>query len=199
MDLGLLARGVAFGVAIAAPVGPIGVLCIRRTLAYGRAVGMASGLGAATADLTYGLVTAFGVTAVTGPLTRNATPLKVVGGLALVVIAWRIARSVPPDGSGVDVKRSVWPAYLSAYGLTLANPATIAVFLALFASLGATDDPLPLAVGVGIGSALWWLVLAAGVGFFRHRLTPRRLRAVNVTSGLALAVFGGASVLASLA
>ena len=115
----------------------------------------------------------------------------------LVYIAWRIARSSPPDPAEVEVPRSLWPAYLSTYVLTLTNPATIAVFLALFASLGATGDPLPLALGVGVGSALWWLLLATGVAKLRGRLTARRLRAVNLLSGTALALFGGLAVLSA--
>jgi threonine/homoserine/homoserine lactone efflux protein len=197
MDLLLGLRGVAFGLAVAAPVGPIGVLCIRRTLSGGRALGIASGLGAASADLTYGLVVAFGLTAVTDPLAEHQRLLRVAGGLALLAIAITTLRAVTPDpAAATSDARTLGRAYLSTYGLTLTNPATILTFLALFTSLGiveaagSTAEASVLVVGVGLGSALWWLLLATAVAWLRARLSVRALRSVNMLSAVVLAGFG---------
>ncbi len=134
MDPELLARGLVLGFTIAAAVGPISLLCIRRTLAEGRVVGLVSGLGVATADATYGAIAAFGLTAITDLLVDWRQPLAVVGGLFLLWIAWRTIRTVP--GEAADDRATTgaaWPgAYLSTLGLTLTNPMTILSFAALF-------------------------------------------------------------------
>jgi threonine/homoserine/homoserine lactone efflux protein len=197
MDLMLGLRGVAFGLAVAAPVGPIGVLCIRRTLTRGRAVGVASGLGAATADLTYGLVVALGLTAVVERLEDVQTPLRIVGGLVLLAIAVSTWRTQPAEvGEPVRDARTLRRAYVSTFGLTLTNPATILTFVALFTSLGiaeaagSTAEAVLLVAGVGLGSALWWLLLATGVGWLRVRLSQSVLHRVNIVSALVLGAFG---------
>lgn len=204
MDLGLALRGAGFGVAIAAPVGPIAVLLIRRTLHRGRAVGYASGLGAATADLCYGLVVALGLTAVTDVLTSYERSLQVAGGLLLIGLGARIARArtgavaaVPPTS-----RRGLLAAYGSTFGLTITNPATIVAFLAVFASVGvsatgSTGDALSVAGGVAAGSAAWQLGLCTVVGLLRHRLGDATLRRINVGSGLVIAAFGVAALAAA--
>ena len=205
MDMLLGLRGVAFGLAVAAPVGPIGVLCIRRTLAFGRAVGIASGLGAATADLMYGLVVALGLTAVTRPLEEHQALLRVVGGLALLVIAASTWRSRPAEAAETATDaRTLRRAYVTTFALTLTNPATILTFLALFTSLGIAEaagsgvDAVLLVVGVGVGSALWWLLLATGVGRLRARMSPGALSGVNKLSALVLGGFGVAALATAL-
>lgn len=205
MDLTLGLRGIAFGLAVAAPVGPIGVLCIRRTLTRGRAVGIASGLGAATADLTYGLVVALGLTAVVERLEDVQTPLRVVGGLVLIAIAastWRAAPAVV--GESVADARTLGKAYVSTFGLTLTNPATILTFVALFTSLGiaeaagSTAESVLLVLGVGVGSALWWLMLASGVGWLRGRMSTQLLHRINMVSAVVLGGFGALAIFSAL-
>lgn len=207
MDLGLALRGAAFGVAIAAPVGPIAVLLIRRTLAEGRAVGFASGLGAATADLTYGLLVALGLTAVTDLLVSAERGLKVVGGVVLLVLGIRTLRSSaprPPDAA-VPTRRGLAAAYASTFGLTLTNPATIFSFLAVFASVGvvatagSVSDAVSLAVGVAVGSAAWQIALCTAASLLRTRLTPRAVARINVVSGAVIAAFGGVALVAAAA
>ena len=198
MDPELLTRGFVLGFTIAAAVGPISLLCIKRTLAEGRPVGFVSGLGVATADATYGAIAAFGLTAITDQLVAWRQPLAIVGGLFLLWIAWRTIRSVPgeaatdPDAGGRG-RRGLAGAYLSTLGLTMTNPMTILSFAALFVGLGVTADDLAgatlLTLGVFIGSASWWVVLVTVVGALRTRITPTWLRRVNVASGLLIGVF----------
>jgi threonine/homoserine/homoserine lactone efflux protein len=198
MDLTLLGRGLVLGFTIAAAVGPISLLCIRRTLAEGRKVGLASGLGVATADGTYGAIAAFGLTAVTDVLLDWRRALAVVGGLFLLWLAWRTLRSVPDAASvpGLEppARRSGLPgAYLSTLALTLTNPMTILSFAALFVGLGVTGGDVLgatlLTLGVFLGSASWWVVLVTVVGAFRSRITVRGLRWVNIVSGLLIGAF----------
>lgn len=203
MDLGFLLRGMGIGLAIAAPVGPIGVLCIRRTLRDGRLAGLASGLGAATADLLYGVVAAVGLTAVTERLIGLSFWLQLLGGLFLCYLGVRTLRERPAERPAEADGRGLVGAYLSTLALTITNPATILAFLAIFAGLGVADDAGGygdaglLVLGVFLGSALWWLLLSGGVSLLRARVTPRVLRWVNIGAGLIILGFGIAALAAS--
>ena len=129
MDPALALRGFVLGFTIAAAVGPISLLCIRRTLAEGRVVGLVSGLGVATADATYGAVAAFGLTAITGLLVDWHRALGIVGGLFLLYLAWTTARAVPGEAATTTTRRGgLLGAFLSTLGLTLTNPMTILSF-----------------------------------------------------------------------
>ena len=198
MDFTYFSRGLLIGLAIAAPVGAIGLLCIRRTLADGRLAGFVSGLGAATADAAYGAVAALGLTAISGALIAHKLVITLVGGLFLCYLGVRtfLAEPATEPGNGDTSKRGLLVAYGSTLALTLTNPSTILSFVAIFAGLGlagGTGDrvsALALVSGVFIGSALWWLILSGAVGFFRRALTPDRLRWVNRASGAVLVVLG---------
>src|SRR5262245_23551445 len=175
MDASLLLRGLLIGFSIAAPVGPIGVLCIRRTLADGRLAGLVSGLGAATADAFYGCVAAFGLTAVSGFLISQQTWLRLFGGLFLCYLGIRTLLAAPAEKPAIATGRRPSPgrgllaAYTSTFALTVANPATILSFAAIFAGMGAGitsrsyASAALLVSGVFLGSALWWLLLSGGV------------------------------------
>ena len=198
MDPALLAKGFTLGFVIAAAVGPISLLVIRRTLAEGRVVGLASGLGVATADATYGAIAAFGLTAITDILVDGRQALGLVGGIFLLWLAWKTIRAEPGIAATVTERRGgLAGAYLSILGLTLTNPMTILSFGALFAGLGVTGEDLResavITLGVFLGSAAWWVVLTTAVGALRSRVTERWMRAINVASGL---VIGGFAVLA---
>ncbi len=198
MDPALLVRGFVLGFTIAAAVGPISLLVIRRTLAEGRVVGLASGLGVATADATYGGIAAFGLSAVTDLLVGGGRLLGLVGGVFLLWLAWRTARAEPGTAATAVERRGGLPgAYLSILGLTMANPMTILSFGALFAGLGVTGDDLAelalITLGVFLGSGTWWVLLTTAVGALRSRVTTRWLRVINVVSGL---VIGGFAILA---
>jgi len=202
VDLATFLRGLIIGLSIAAPVGPIGVLCIRRTLADGRAIGFASGLGAATADAVYGAVAAFGLSLVTNALVEQRVWLQAGGGVFLCYLGVRTWMAVPRVASGGPADgRGLAAAWASTFALTLTNPTTIISFAAIFAGLGLGRrvggyGAAPVMVlGVFLGSALWWLILSVGVGLFRSALTPDRLRWVNRCSGIIIAAFGIAALL----
>ena len=196
-EIGNLARGVLIGLSIAAPVGPIGVLCIRRTLAEGRAVGFCSGLGAATADALYGGIAGFGLTAVSGFLVGQQRWLRLVGGIFLLYLGLRTLLARPAERAAVARGKGLAGAYLSTLLLTLTNPTTILSFVAIFAGLGIASDvaghqlrAVLLVVGVFSGSALWWLILSGGVNLLRTRLTSARLQLVNRAAGGVILAFG---------
>ena len=192
--------GALVGFSIAAPVGPIGALTIRRTLADGRIAGLATGLGAATADAAFGGVAAFGLTAVTGALVAGQHWLSLLGGLFLCYLAVHILRA-PVAPPAEDHKRTgLIGAYLSTLLLTLTNPATTLSFVALYGGLGLSGEADAAAAaafvaGVFGGSALWWLLLTSGVAVLRDRLQPGGLRWVNRISAAIIAGFGIAVLL----
>jgi len=191
----LFLRGRGIGLAIAAPVGPIGVLCIRRTLRDGRLAGFVSGLGAATADGLYGAIAAFGLTAVSDVLVRNQTPLRLVGGLFLLGLGGRILLTAArrPQEAGVKAK-GLLAGYATTFGLTVTNPLTILSFAAVFTGLGLiprrTAGAGILVLGVFLGSALWWLFLSAATGFLRRKAIDRAMTWINRISGTVIIAFG---------
>ena len=201
MDQDFLLRGLVIGFSIAAPVGPIGVLCMRRTLAQGRLFGFASGLGAATADAAYGCVAGFGLTAVSDLLVRQQSWLRLIGGLFLCWLGVKNFLAKPAREAAARSRDAWTGAYLSTLVLTLTNPMTILSFAAVFAGLGlgngATDyaGAASLVSGVFLGSAAWWLLLSGGVGVFRERLNDQHLSWVNRISGTIIAGFGLACLL----
>ncbi|MCB0231048.1 MAG: LysE family transporter, partial [Anaerolineae bacterium] len=186
---------------------PIGVLCIRRTLAEGRLAGFVTGLGAATADTVYGAVAAFGLTAVSAFLVSQQDWLRLIGGAFLLYLGIRtfLTRPMPQTAVRDDKSsRTLAGDYASTFLLTITNPLTIISFAAVFAGLGlgsGYDDlgsALLLVAGVFTGSALWWLLLSGGVSLLRGRITENGLRWVNRVSGVIITVFGVVA-LASLA
>ena len=192
MDLHFFLQGLILGFSIAAPVGPIGVLAIRRTLAEGWRVGLATGLGAATADAVYGCIAGFGLTFVSGFLIGQAFWLKLIGGLFLCYLGWQTWRSKPATEAANLQSNGLLAAYGSTFLLTLTNPMTILAFSALFAGLGVMGSSASaslLVLGVFCGSALWWLTLSSSVSLFRNRVS-QRLNWLNRISGLILLVFG---------
>ena len=198
--MSLLLKGAVIGFSIAAPVGPIGVLCIRRALAEGRLVGLASGLGAATADAFYGSVAGFGLTLVSGFLVRQASWLRIVGGLFLLYLGVRTFLAQPAEDAGLERTTGVLAAYASTFALTITNPMTILSFAAVFVGLGlgTTDNEtwaaVLLVLGVFTGSALWWFLLSWGASLLRERVTPKVLVWVNRVSGLIILIFAGTAI-----
>jgi threonine/homoserine/homoserine lactone efflux protein len=194
MDIGFFLRGVAIGFSIAAPVGPIGVLCIRRTLAEGRASGLVSGLGAATADAVYGSVAGFGLTFVSNTLISQQLWFRLIGGAFLCYLGLKTLLAKPTEQATPLGANSLIGAYASTFFLTLTNPMTILSFAAIFAGLGGAGgnyvSAAVLVLGVFIGSALWWLTLSTGVSTFRAKFTSHGLRWVNRISGLVITAFG---------
>ena len=196
MDLTLFGRGLGIGFAIAAPVGPIGLLCIQRTLNQGRLSGLASGLGAATADAVYGCVAAFGMVAVSAFLVEQQFWLGIAGGLFLCYLAIRTFAAPPADVAAPSQQGGLASDYGSTLVLTLTNPITVLSFVAIFAGLGlATHGENNLAAvlivaGVFCGSALWWLLLSGGVSIFRSRIGPQAMHWINRFAGIIIGAFG---------
>ncbi|QKS31438.1 LysE family transporter [Accumulibacter sp.] len=196
MDALLFLKAGLIGLSIAAPVGPIGLLCIQRTLAHGARIGFVSGLGAAVADGVYGAVGAFGLAAVTQFFVTLALPLAVGGAAFLGWMGVQLYRTVPParsSGAADDV--GAWRAFASVFALTLTNPMTILSFIAVFATIGGGDAATTgtaaviMVLGVFCGSALWWLALASAIAAIRQRIGPRVLQAINRTAGTFLLGF----------
>ena len=202
MDVILLGRSVALGFTVAAAVGPICLLTIRRTLAHGRVYGAASGLGVALADGTYAAIAAFGLTAVTSALVGGRMLLGLAGGAVLVWLGWRTMRSRPTVAASADERPGLTGAFASIYGLTLTNPLTIVSFAGLFAALGLSTrgyvDAATMTAGVFVGSLAWWLLLVGVVGWLRTRVTLSALTWINRISGIVLVGFGIVTVVGTL-
>jgi threonine/homoserine/homoserine lactone efflux protein len=189
-------RGLLIGFSIAAPVGPIGVLCIRRTLAEGRLAGFLSGMGAASADMFYGAVAAFGLTAIQDLLIGQSNWLRIVGGIFLLYLGIKTFFAKPSEEAAKSARGGLFGAYLTTFFLTITNPITILSFLAIFAGLrlGETDgnylSASVMVLGVFLGSAAWWLTLSTGVSFLREKFTPALLTWVNRLAGVIIIIFG---------
>lgn len=191
-----LVKGLVIGFSLALPVGPIALLCIRRTLARGPASGIASGLGAATADGIYGSIAAFGITFISNFLFNHSITLRLVGGCVLCYLGVRIFLAVPGEKTPSGVENGLVHDYVSTLLLTLTNPLTILAFAAIFAAVGFGDSKgnyLGTAVlvgGVVLGSALWWFILCGTVGGLHRKVNDTVLRFVNMVSGTLIASFG---------
>jgi threonine/homoserine/homoserine lactone efflux protein len=196
MDIGFFFRGLIMGFSIAAPVGPIGVLCIRRTLAEGTPSGLVSGLGAATADALYGSIAGFGLTFISTLLISQQIWLRLIGGGFLCYLGLKTFLSIPSKQVVSTKGNGLISAYVSTFFLTLTNPMTILSFAAIFAGLGVGSASRNyfsagvLVLGVFIGSALWWLILSRSVGMFGEKFNLQGLRWVNRISGLIIIAFG---------
>ncbi len=202
MDPAIFVKGIIIGFAMAVPIGPIGILCIRKTLAEGRLRGLIIGLGAATADLLYGCVAAFGIKIISNTIVTQGMWIRLVGGALIIVLGVRTfrARHVAPNisiSSGGFLK-----SYITTVFLTLTNPLTVFAFIAVFAALGLGNglgsfSASALVAGVFIGSCLWFLSLSSGVTLFRKRFDKAGLRWVNRIAGI-LITLSGVVAIASL-
>jgi threonine/homoserine/homoserine lactone efflux protein len=194
--MAVLVRGILLGIVIAAPVGPIGLLCIRRTLEGGIVMGFATGLGAALADGLFGAIAAFGVQAMTDWLAGHQTTFRLVGGVVMLIIAFKSFTAEPHPR---EIKRDIRTAlggFAVGLGLTLTNPVTIFAFVAIFAGFGlggelsGNREAMTLVLGVFLGSALWFLTLSSGVAMVRHMISDNVFRLINRGAAVLLAVFG---------
>ncbi len=191
-----LLKGFIIGFSLAVPVGPIGLLCIRRTLTRGPAAGIASGMGAATADGVYGLIAALGITFISNFLFNHHITLRFIGGCILCYLGIKIIRSIPSEDLNSAKENGHVHDYVSTLLLTLTNPVTVVVFAAIFAAAGVGDTEgnylgaTVLVAGVVSGSALWWLILCGAVSYFHGKVNDRVLKLVNRVSGTLIAGFG---------
>jgi threonine/homoserine/homoserine lactone efflux protein len=197
MENVFLVKGMMLGFVIAAPTGPIGILCARRTLTHGRRAGIISGMGAATADAIYGFIAAFGLTFISDLLTEQQFWLRLGGGLLLCLLGIRTAIAAPPSsGTRSCSGRRYAGLYTSTFFLTLTNPMTIFSFAAVFAGFGLAGtrgnvaSAGTLVFGVFLGSGLWWLFLAGVFSVFRRRFNHDELRWINRIAGLIITLSG---------
>jgi len=195
MPVGFLLKGLIIGFSIAAPVGPIGVLCIQRTMAGGRAAGLITGMGAATADAIYGCIAGFGLSFISQFLIDQQLWLKLGGGFFLGYLGVSTILSRPKEDAIQNGNQGLLGAYLSTFFLTLTNPMTILSFTAIFAGLGLAAGAgnyaaaASLVLGVFLGSAGWWLLLTSGVGLLWSQPGPAFAGWINRISGTVLIIF----------
>lgn len=201
MNLEFFWKGILLGFSIAAPVGPIGVLCIRKTLQYGRLSGLFSGLGAAVADAAYAAVAAFGLTLVSNFLLAGQVWLRLIGGVFLLYLGWKTFIAHPHLQAKEIVRSTLLRDFLSTFFLTITSPVTILSFLAVFAGIGLSsiqgsyEDAGVLVFGVFLGSAMWWLMLSEGVTLFRTRISEKVMVWINRIAGLIIISFGVAALI----
>jgi threonine/homoserine/homoserine lactone efflux protein len=196
MDTLYYLKGIIIGISIAAPVGPIGIICMRRTLAQGRMIGFVSGLGAATADAIYGLIAGFGLAAISNFLIGQQFWIQLAGGMFLCYLGIKTLTSKALHTTTDTQSKNMMGAFLSVFFLTLTNPMTILSFIAIFAGLGIssaesnTGSALLLVSGVFSGSTLWWLLLCSCVGLLKQRLKTNTETLINRLSGVIILLFG---------
>ncbi len=196
MDVWFFWKSLSIGLAVAAPVGPMSLLCINRTLDHGQGAGLIFGAGVAAADLTYAAIAAFGVTAVSSVLLAGTFWIKLLGSLLLVVLGVRIALAEPRADNRAGSAGSGRRAFITAYGLTMANPPTILFFAGIFASvasIASASQSVTFAAGVFAGSMLWWAILTTLVSKSAALFRPSVMLWINRISGAVLvgfAIFG---------
>lgn len=192
MDAWFFWKSLSIGLAVAAPVGPMSLLCIHRTLDHGQGAGLVFGAGVAAADLTYAAIAAFGVTVVSTALLAGTFWIKLVGSLLLLALGVRIALAAPQADDRPRSADSGARAFLTAYGLTMANPPTILFFAGIFASVASmvsTAQSAIFAAGVFAGSLLWWTILTTLVSRSAALFRPLVLLWINRISGAVLVAF----------
>jgi len=195
-------KSMIIGLCIAAPVGPIGLLCIQRSLALGWRAGFATGLGAATADSIYGFVGALGIAVIIATLISFKPWLCIFGGVFLAYIGYQTIRSKASSTALAGERANLLKAYLSTLFLTLSNPMTILSFIAIFAAMsdGMANDQsgqhsvLPMVTGIFLGSAVWWLGLSGFSSIFKTRISQSKLRLINYFSGSTITILGAYQV-----
>jgi threonine/homoserine/homoserine lactone efflux protein len=205
----LFIKSVVMGLSIAVPVGPIGMLCIQRSLSRGFQAGFATGIGAACADALYGLLGALGVAGIVTAFPALTVALKIGGGAFLVWLAASIARQAPAASAppGGLPRTTVLRDFLTTFGLTLSNPMTILSFVGIFAALGplagteagAMGPTVALMVaGVFLGSAMWWLCLSSASAALRTRMSLTFMHRLSRVSAVVIAVFGAIQMFAGV-
>ncbi len=194
----LFFKSLIIGLAISAPVGPIGLLCINRSLRLGFKNGFITGMGAATADMFYGIIAAFGLTALSGFFIRYQSWIHILGGIFLMALGCRLIFKRLSLHSKSRLDRSLWHAYGTTFVLTMINPITIVCFMAIFAGLGLGSQQhhhyghaIIVVLGIFLGSASWWLFLSSMVALvLHHRIKEHSIHAINKISGSLLVLFG---------
>ena len=204
MESELFIKGFIIGFSIAAPVGPIGILCIQRTLSEGNIQGMVTGLGAATADAIYGFIAAFGLTFISNFLVEQSFWFRLIGGFFLCYLGIKAFLSKPQDPALSLGNRTILSAYGTTFFLTLTNPMTILFFAGVFAGLGLVSESIQyssaglMVIGVFLGSGTWWLILSGATSIFRRKINDLKLAWINKISGFVILAFGVAALISTV-
>ncbi len=189
-----LAEGISVGFIASIPLGPIGVLCIQRTLSKGRLSGFASGAGAASSDFLYAVVAGFSVSMVTNFVEQHRSLLFICGAIVLLILGIKMMRSKPHQQvrrKSENKQRNLWQDYVSTFFLTITNPLALFVFMGAFSLMGVHSTRIERVLVVGgvlIGALCWWLLLTMMVGFFRKKITLRRLLYINRIAGAMIVI-----------
>ncbi len=201
----LFLKGILIGFLIAAPVGPIGILCIRRTLSGSYTLGLLTGLGAALADTVYGAIAGFSLAGIADFITQNNFYLRLFGGILLAWIGVTIFRAPSRETKLKKTEEeTIFRAFTSAFFLTLSNPITLLVFAAAFAAMGiapvsgSVSQAFVLVLGVSVGASVWWLSLSTAVHLMHHKLSDKQLLWINRSSGVMLIGFSAYMLLSLL-
>lgn len=203
MSIEFFLKGLILGFSIAAPVGPIGILCIRKTLQFGRFSGFVSGLGAALADAIYAFIAAFGLTFIADFLLAGQFWFSLLGGGFLLYLGWKTFTAKPNSQTNNVSHTTLFNDFASTFILTIINPMTIFSFLAVFAGFGLSSiqgdyiQASILVLGVFLGSSIWWLTLSEGVTLFRKKVSVPVMTWINRVAGLIIFGFGVLALLTS--
>ncbi len=196
MEYTLLLKGVIIGFALALPIGPIGILCVRKTATEGHFSGMVVGFGAATADAVYGFIAAFGLTVISDALLEKQMWFRLIGGAFLCYLGVKTLLAKPAENSQGTNGKGLLGSYVSTFLLTLTNPLSIIAFIGVFAGFGLRNTALSagsaatLIAGVFLGSSIWFFLLSYGITLFREKINSTGLGWVNRISGLLIIMFG---------
>ncbi len=198
MLLTVLLKGVVIGFSLAAPIGPVGMMCIRRTLTHGHLRGFVSGLGAAAADSVYAIIAAFGITLISNFIVQQEYWIRLVGGILLIILGIRTLLAHPSEQSQNNGMNGHASAFVSMFLLTFTNPMTLFGFAVVFAGIGAgtavgggnTLTASFLVAGVFAGSALWFLLITSAVHFYKDRFKLWGLKVVNFIAGFFILLCG---------
>lgn len=203
MSIELVIKGFLAGLMVSVPLGPIGVLCIQRTINKGRMSGVMSGLGATLADTVFAVVAGLGITFIIRFIEEQQVYLKFLGGVVVLLLGIYLFTSNPiaqvraARRGQQRLSRDLFSVFL----LTLTNPLTVFFFIAFFAGLNLTSDKLELmhigqvVLGVLLGSATWWFSLTGTVNLFRHRFRLKNIWWMNKVTGVVLVVLGAAVII----
>ena len=189
-------EGAVVGFSLAAPIGPVGILCVRRTLEHGARYGLVIGVSAASCDMVNSIVAAFGITLVSDFITLEQYWIRLVGGIILLVIGYGAIRTHPLAGTAVEAPRGHTWTFFSTVLLVFTNPLTLFAFAAAFAAIGVKNivghpvSGLMLVAGVFFGSLTWFVLLAGLVHFFREKVLRVGLGLVNRVAGALLMLCG---------
>jgi threonine/homoserine/homoserine lactone efflux protein len=200
IDAAIFFKSLALGFAVSAPVGPVGIICMDRSLRHGKLTGLSAGMGATVADTFYGAIAAFGMASVTDFLLAHEMWFRLLGGIIVLALAWRTYFMPPPlfQNRQPGEKRPMARIFRETFFITLSNPMTVLAFMAVYAGLGihaeSKQDICLVLLGVFLGAGMWWTFLSLSTVFMRHRLSATVLGRFSRGAGIAIALFGAAAI-----